>query len=131
MEDLLVAAKLEQGELATHMAAVDLRAAVEEAVVRLRPRARLADADIELDLRADVSALANAAQLGRILDNLLNNALTYSGGSPWLRVSVGLSESAHPSVTVEDHGKGIPERLSGQVSRPGFARRRSRRYPTR
>jgi signal transduction histidine kinase len=48
---------------------------------------------------------ADPSHLERILDNLVNNALTYSMERPWVKVSVG----EDPSVTVEDHGMGVPD----------------------
>jgi signal transduction histidine kinase len=49
--------------------------------------------------------------VGRILDNLVNNALTYTMDQPWVRVTV----TPDGVVTVEDHGLGIPEDRRGLV----------------
>ena len=50
---------------------------------------------------------ADPDHLARILDNLINNALTYTIGAPWVRIAVS---SGPPSeITVIDHGLGIPE----------------------
>jgi len=48
---------------------------------------------------------ADREQLGRIVDNLINNALTYTTGPPWVRITV--TDSEEPRLTVEDRGIGI------------------------
>jgi signal transduction histidine kinase len=51
---------------------------------------------------------ADAEELGRILDNLINNALTYNLRSPQLSIVVS-SERDRAFVRVADNGAGIPE----------------------
>ena len=49
---------------------------------------------------------ADAEHVGRILDNLINNALTYCVGKPVVTLTVGGDEQ--PTVAVSDNGVGIP-----------------------
>jgi signal transduction histidine kinase len=49
----------------------------------------------------------DAKQLGRILDNLINNGLTYTTQPPRLTISLS-SEGARALVRVADNGVGIP-----------------------
>jgi signal transduction histidine kinase len=49
---------------------------------------------------------ADAEHVGRILDNLINNALTYCVGQP--RVTVSVSNLGQPTIAVSDNGVGIP-----------------------
>ena len=51
---------------------------------------------------------ADEKQLGRILDNLINNGLSYTTRQPQLSISV-LSEADRAVVRVADNGAGIPE----------------------
>ena len=106
--DLLMASRLEAGRLALAPVAVDLREVTRKAVERARPRARLLNA--QLTQRAaplPVPALADPEHLGRILDNLLNNALTYT--APPGRVRVSIAAGARPGIRVADSGFGIPQ----------------------
>jgi two-component system sensor histidine kinase TctE len=48
----------------------------------------------------------NAAMLGELLSNLIDNAFRYSG--PRSRVSLTVDRSAAPKIIVEDNGPGIP-----------------------
>ncbi len=108
VEDLLLAARLDTGSLPVQLQPVDLREAVEEAIERARPRAELVGADLALDPTAEpLRVRADPVLVGRALDNLINNALTYGReGMPWVRVGVRRDrESAR--IEVEDRGRGI------------------------
>ena len=104
--DLLMASRLEAGRLAMTPVEVDLREIAARAVERAQPRALLLKAGVGLRRgRAAVPALADPEHLGRILDNLLNNALTYSGEPA--RVLVNVVAGARPGIRVTDSGFGI------------------------
>lgn len=107
VEDLLVAARLEAGTMPTAVSEFDLRAAVRDSLARSRPRAVLLGADLSADLPGDpVPVLADPDHVARILDNLLNNALTYTVDKPVVRVRV--SPGPPREVEVSDDGLGIP-----------------------
>lgn len=108
VDDLLTAARAEAGRLATAPASFDLRLAVVDAAERARPRVDLGGGTIEVAAPAEpVAVLADPEHVARILDNLVNNALTYSQGPPRVRLRVQCGELAE--VRVEDGGPGVPE----------------------
>jgi signal transduction histidine kinase len=94
---------------------IDLRQVIDEAMTRARPRADLLHADISTTQgREAVLVAADKGQLGRVLDNLINNGLSYSAAPA--RVFVGLATESHRAVVrVEDSGEGIPEEQREQV----------------
>ena len=107
VNDLLFAARVDVGTIPAEVITLDLRDAVEQALDRARPRAHLLEAHTACNLPADpVMVDVDEDHLRRILDNLLNNALTYSQDKPWLEVTVGVDPQPH--VQVSDHGIGIP-----------------------
>ena len=111
VDGLLVAARLERDTQPPieEDEPIDISEAAREAVQRVRPRAGLLGAEVSLDLPGEtVLAPADTESLARILDNLLNNALTYTTGKPWVRVSVGQDERS-VTIAVTDHGLGIPD----------------------
>jgi signal transduction histidine kinase len=87
---------------------IDLRNVVEDAVARARPRADLMRADISTKLaRQAVLVKADKVELGRVLDNLINNSLSYS--VPPARLFIDMASDFHRAVVrVEDTGVGIP-----------------------
>ncbi len=106
--DLLEASRIEAKALPRSHDQIDLRTVVEDATERARPRAGLLGGEIATHLPPDPVPLnGDAKQLGRILDNLINNGLTYSTRAPRLRITVS-SEGARALVRVADNGAGIP-----------------------
>jgi signal transduction histidine kinase len=108
VEDLLVAARLEAGTMPTAVSDFDLRTSIRDSVARSEPRAALLGAEVMAELPAEaVPVRADPDHLARILDNLINNALTYTLEKPSIRITV---KSGSPTeITVTDHGLGIPE----------------------
>jgi signal transduction histidine kinase len=108
VEDLLVAARLEAGTMPTAVSDFDLRMSVRDSLSRCEPRAALLGAEMVAELPSEpVPVRADPDHLARILDNLINNALTYTADKPWVRIAV---TGGPPSeVTVTDRGLGIPD----------------------
>jgi signal transduction histidine kinase len=109
VDDLLNASNLEVIEQDLERETVDLRRAVNEAVERVQPRAVLLRADVTVKVPKDpVPVEADEGQLGRVLDDLLNNALTYTVRRPQL--VIGLSTHSRTAIVrVADNGIGIPK----------------------
>jgi signal transduction histidine kinase len=129
VEALVVAARLEGGTLPRDAGALDVAQAVRDAAERIRPRARLEGAAIELRLPdRPVAATADGGHVARILDNLLNNALTYSQQPACVVLELRAGDPVE--VAVRDSGLGIPadqhelvferfHRVEGATQRPG------------
>ena len=115
VEDLLLASRLDSGGLPVRAVRVRLNEAAQAAIERALPRAQLLGADLALDpAPGAATALADPDHVGRILDNLLNNALSYSRGEPWVRLRVRRARGSL-RVEVEDRGRGISEAIGGRV----------------
>jgi signal transduction histidine kinase len=115
VEDLLAAARLAGGAFPEEMAECDLGQLAREAVERMAPRAELMTAETHVEVPNEpVVVRADAVHVSRILDNLLNNALTYTRGQPWIRLTVG-RRNGDAIVEIEDHGIGIPEHAQERI----------------
>ena len=113
--DLLNASRLEVIPPRLETETLDLRPVVEDAVERVRSRAELLRAEVTVKLPPDpVPVEADEAQLGRILDDLINNALTYTIRTPHVQIALS-TDSRRAIVRVEDTGVGIPEREREQI----------------
>jgi HAMP domain-containing protein/signal transduction histidine kinase len=107
VDDLLTAARIEGGTVPTDAKTLDLREMARQAIGRAEARAGLLRAEIlygEPD--EPIAVTADREQLARIIDNLVNNALTYSAGRPWVKLTV-TTEGGGPALTIEDRGVGI------------------------
>src|SRR6202035_3819088 len=105
--DLLEASRIEANALPRSHDLMDLRTVVQGAIERAQPRANLIGGEIVTQVPSDpVLVEADSKQLGRILDNLINNGLTYTTRPPRLTISL-LSEGGRALVRVADNGAGI------------------------
>lgn len=128
VEQMLTSARLDAGTVPVAIVELDLRDAVRDAVDRLEPRAALLDAVVNYQLPSrPVLVEADADHVGTILDNLLGNALTYTAGQPWVRITV--MDEGDPQVLIEDRGLGVPEEMRERIferfvrlDRPGLTR---------
>jgi len=107
IEALLVTARLETGRLPREADRLDADDAVRDALDRIAPRARLEGARLEARLAEEEAVVhADRGHVARILDNLLNNALTYSDRPA--RVTVAVRRREGVEIVVRDEGVGIP-----------------------
>lgn len=104
----------------------DLRGAVTEAIARHEtgdePRVTKRLPDERVDVRGD------PVRIGRVLDNLLDNAVKYSPASAPIEVSL-LVIGAAVEVHVEDRGVGIPTEAQDHLFSPYFRSSRTRDVP--
>ena len=107
VDDLLLASRVDVGALPERSLVFDLRDAARAAAKRAEPRSLLLKADLSLELGEEpLMVEADPEHIGRILDNLVNNALTYCPVTPAVTLSSGNPES--PRIAVADNGVGIP-----------------------
>jgi signal transduction histidine kinase len=107
VDDLLLASRMDVGSLPERTLVFDLRDAARSALKRIEPRAQLLKAATSLATAEDPLLVeADPEHVGRILDNLLNNALTYCTATPAVEMTVADPQS--PCLSVRDNGVGIP-----------------------
>lgn len=107
--------RLESGEVQARRERLDLPALLAEArdrAARLHPGSAIA-----VEAEGVPAPLGDEALLGRVLENLLDNALKYSAGPVTLRAR---REGAAVSLAVEDAGPGIPPAELPRVFDPFF-----------
>lgn len=91
---------------------------VGRAVGRAAAMAERADATVLVRPAEPVRAYADHEILGRLLDNLLDNALTYSEGRPWVVVEIG--SHPKPFIRVSDAGIGLTPEAGCHIFEPSF-----------
>lgn len=107
-EDLMSLARAEAGTLQVRHQAVELRETLRELLRRGRDRAREKDIALRLTANDPVWVRGDRELLGRLVENLIDNALIHSKRMD--EVVVELRRTAdRAEVTVTDHGLGIPK----------------------
>ena len=100
---------------------LDVLSEVQMAVNRIQTRVELASGHLELRHRSSrVRARGHRQLLGRVLDNLLENAILYSKDRPQVTVELGVGEGARPFVRVTDSGVGMTPEIAERVFTKGY-----------
>jgi len=118
MDELVEAARIEATAQPADRVYLDLREAVQKAIDRARPRVELTGARIATTLGPEpVPVDGDARQIGRILDNLINNSLTYAARPPRLKLDA-VTKGNRAVVHVIDNGVGMSHAERALVFQP-------------
>jgi signal transduction histidine kinase len=105
-DELLTVARLEGKILTPKAESLSVMEALQAAVARAKPRAELVKGTIHVDQGDEGIMLADPVMVGKIVDNLLNNALTYSDHPPTIRMQAR-RDAGQVAITVADDGSGV------------------------
>lgn len=108
VEDLFLLARADSGQLALQVEPMDLSEMIDEAVEAVSPAAANSGVVLLADSQAAVEVDADHTALGRLLRNLLDNAVRYSPSGGTVRVSTTRNSGANVTVAITDDGPGFP-----------------------
>lgn len=111
VDDLFLLARIESGTLEMPPARVDLGEIVDEAVEALAPAAAAHDVALVVAASGRTMVVGNAVALGRVVRNLLDNAIRHSPARS--TVTIAVEAGARPVVRVVDQGSGFPAGFRG------------------
>jgi heavy metal sensor kinase len=106
VDGLLTLARADAGGMVADRQNVELSDVVRETIRQLRPVAAKSQVNITKELEA-VTVLGNSNLLGRVVSNLVENAIRYNRPGGSIRVML-LTVDDRISLTVSDTGIGIP-----------------------
>ncbi len=108
IKDILALNRLEEGAENIQRELLSLRDIVDDVTDNLLPKAEDAGIGFEINLPDTMMMLGNGPLLESIFNNLVNNAILYSGGST---ISISLQEEDDKSyrILISDDGIGIGE----------------------
>jgi signal transduction histidine kinase/CHASE3 domain sensor protein len=120
IEDMLTISKIELGVFTSDLRPTDLSRLIPEPVDMITPSMR--DGGITFDARlpgGELMVNGDAGQLGRVLMNLLTNAVKYTprGGRV---MCTAAARDGHALLIVQDTGMGIPEDEQESLGTPFF-----------
>ncbi|NIS33561.1 MAG: HAMP domain-containing protein, partial [Actinobacteria bacterium] len=105
VDDLFVLARLESGDVELDLVGVDLAELADEAVEVLEPSAHRRDVELRVTASGRVPAVGSPEALGRVIRNLVDNAVRHAPPGTEVVVEVGGNDGG--SVTVLDDGPGF------------------------
>jgi signal transduction histidine kinase len=109
LDQLMETARVDGGELRRERVSFDIRDTIEDVLATFDPAAAISGHTLERVLPADLPrAFADPTHVGRVVRNIVSNAVKYSPAGGRVRVGVRVSGDREIEVTVQDHGLGIP-----------------------
>jgi signal transduction histidine kinase len=117
VEDLFLFARTEAGTVDLHRESMDLAELADETIEVFGPIAALRSVSLHTSSTSPLEVNADPWALGRVLRNLVDNAVRHTPAGGAVRVLVGPVDG-RPSVTVEDDGPGF----SAEIEAVAFER---------
>jgi signal transduction histidine kinase len=110
-ESLLTLSRSDAGGLMTSVARIDLSDVLEEAYARWEGHASALGIQLSKSLRCEASLDGDALHLGRLFDNLIENALAHTPRNGVVKFAMTAAPPGGCTVTITDSGPGIPPAL--------------------
>lgn len=117
VDDLQLHTRLVSGTLELRRSSVDLTELADESIEALRPLGESGDVGLVLDVRERVTVTADGAQMGRVIRNLLENAIRYAPAGTDVHVAVDRI-GADAVLRVTDRGAGFPDDFRDRAFEP-------------
>ena len=113
VDDLFLLSRLEEGSIEMKRDPLDVTEIADEAIEVLAPVASAADVRLELAADQRVAALGESEAVGRVLRNLLDNAIRFA--PPGSDITVEVRDENGASVRVVDEGPGFAPSFVGEA----------------
>jgi two-component system phosphate regulon sensor histidine kinase PhoR len=115
VDSLLNTALIENGEYSLEKSEVDIHALIKNVVSRNKLRLETANAEIILELLAeDHQVFADQHHITNIINNIIDNAIKYSGDKPLIKIS-SVNKSNGLSILISDNGIGIDKHQQKKI----------------
>ena len=109
VSNILNVARVEENQLTLTLHKEDINEILTTAVEDLELRAQVHGKHIELQLAPDMPAVAaDRISIHEVINNLVDNAIKYSGKIDKIIITTKLNRSGMIEVSVQDFGQGIP-----------------------
>jgi two-component system sensor histidine kinase CpxA len=119
LEQILTVARLEGGQQKPRFENVSLNEIIENVLYDARFEATALDADITFTPSSDVTMSGDAGLLRSAIENVVRNAVFYSGPGGQINVSLQ-QENGNAVLAVRDNGPGVPEEAIPLLFKPFY-----------
>jgi len=115
VDSLLNTALIENGEYSLEKCEIDIHSLIQNLVNRNKLRLETANAEIILELLAeDHQAFVDQHHITNIINNIIDNAIKYSGDQPLIKIS-SINKSDGISILISDNGIGIDKHQQKKI----------------
>lgn len=119
-DNLLAYSRITDVTEAYHFEALHLAGLVDEALRGFKSQLSASGFDVEVDVPEQLPPIrADRTAMRLLLDNVIDNAVRYSGSSHWLRIEAEQTVGV-VRIAISDHGIGIPPHELHHVMRKFF-----------
>ncbi len=119
--DLLVLARVEAGTLELHVERLDLAELVDDAITLATVVATNRDVSLRADITGPVIAEVDPDQVGRVLRNLLDNAIRHTPTGGTVEVRLCVDDAGRAEIEVLDEGPGFPQAMVEEAFEPSVS----------
>lgn len=124
--NILKVARVDENQLDLKLREEDIAEVMKHAVSDLELRANVHGKHIELAIAPDLPKVGiDKISIIEVVNNLIDNALKYSGNAEKVRVNVNINQENRVQIDVQDYGIGIPTNVM-----PNLFRKFHRSYKT-
>lgn len=109
LENLLLWAKAQKGELKPSLSPIDVRSIINLTLENLKPLIQKKQLSLKLELTPDLKVLADKEMLATVLRNILSNSLKYSFRKGQITIKSLLAKD-QVLISVSDEGIGIEQK---------------------
>lgn len=114
VDDLFLLARAQAGDVSVDVALTDITEVADEAIELMHPVAERAEVKLVLDATSRVVVDTAESAVGRVLRNLLDNAIRFAPADTTVTVTVDSSEGG-ATLSVADEGVGFTEDFAAQA----------------
>lgn len=109
VSNILNVARIQEGQLSLQLTEENWEAVIKNAVDNMTLAAKLKGLSIDYKIAPELPSVAvDKISITEVLNNLLDNAIKYSGSSKLIHISAGLTNDGLVETIVSDDGVGIP-----------------------
>ncbi len=112
VSNILNVARIEQNQLSLHLTEERWSDVLQASVTDAELRAKIHGKTIEFTIDSDLPTVAvDRVSIYEVLNNLLENAIKYSGESKRIVVASSIDKDGNVQTTIQDFGMGIPSNI--------------------
>jgi signal transduction histidine kinase len=116
VSNILNVARIEENQLALKLRKENWGEILKTAIDDLELRAKVHGKHIELSIADNIPPVAaDRISIHEVVNNLVDNAIKYSGNSEKITVTSLVNSEGHIETSVQDYGIGIPESVMGRL----------------